>query len=50
MLAFIGGTAGSAAGWAAGAPLGVFAAYVVSMAGFGAGLYAARRLARHWDL
>ena len=36
---------GGYVGWAIGAPVGVFSAFIVSMVGTAAGLYAARRLA-----
>lgn len=39
--------AGSSAGWALGAPLGPFAAYLISTCGFGVGMYAGRKLAEH---
>ena len=49
LLGFIGATAGSYAGWALGAPVGTFAAFVVSMVGTGVGIYAGRRLGRHYE-
>jgi len=50
LLAFVGATVGGYAGWALGAPAGLFAAYLVSTVGTGAGVYAARRFARHVGL
>lgn len=49
LCAFVGATVGGYAGWALGAPVGVFAAFVVSMIGTGLGLYAGRRFARHYE-
>jgi hypothetical protein len=49
LLAFVGATAGSWAGWALGAPAGLFAAFVVSMVGMGAGMYWGRRIGRHYE-
>ena len=46
LLGFVGGSLGSALGWALGEPFGLFAAYVVSTVGFGLGVYAGRRAAR----
>lgn len=43
ILDFIGMSAGGWLGWAAGAPVSIFTAFVVSMVGAGLGLYAARR-------
>ena len=38
---------GSAAGWWIGAHIGIMTAFVVSMVGFGAGLWGARRFMEH---
>lgn len=46
LLGFAGATIGSYAGWALGAGVGVMTAFLLSMVGTGAGLYAGRRLAR----
>jgi hypothetical protein len=35
-------------GWAAGIHLGIFTAFVLSIVGSGAGLYAAARITRHY--
>ena len=45
LLATVGMTVGGYVGWIVGAPIGIFTAFVVSMVGTGAGLYAARRFA-----
>ena len=45
LLLMTGMTLGGYVGWAIGAPVGVFSAFMVSMVGTAAGLYAARRLA-----
>lgn len=47
LLGTVGGFVGSYAGWALGAPVGIFTAYVVSTVGFGLGIYAGRRAAAH---
>jgi hypothetical protein len=44
LVVMLGMTVGGYVGWAIGAPAGVFAAFVVSMIGSGAGVYAARLL------
>ena len=49
MLAFLGATAGGYAGWALGATIGTMSAFVVSMVGTAAGVYAGRRIARHYE-
>ena len=43
MMDLIGMTAGGWIGWAIGAPLGIFMAFVVSMVGTGAGLWVTRK-------
>jgi hypothetical protein len=52
LLAFIGSTIGSYAGWAiAGAVgFGIMGEFMVSMVGFAAGIYAGRRVADHYEL
>jgi len=45
LFTMIGMTVGGVIGWAIGAPVGIFTAFMVSMVGTAAGLYAARRLA-----
>jgi len=47
-LAFIGATLGGAAGWWAGAWVGIGAACLLSLVGTAAGVYAAGRLARRY--
>ena len=49
MLAFLGATVGGYAGWALGATIGTMSAFVVSMVGTAAGVYAGRRIARHYE-
>jgi len=44
LMDLIGMTAGGWLGWAVGAPISIFTAFLVSMVGTGVGLYAARRL------
>ena len=48
LLGFVGMTAGGWLGWAVGAPISIFTAFVISMVGTGVGLYAAHRLTRGW--
>ena len=48
LLTFVGGTAGSYAGWAIGAPVGTMTAFMVSMVGTGLGIYAGYRLAQRY--
>jgi hypothetical protein len=43
-LDLVGMSIGGWLGWAAGAPISFFTAFIVSMVGTGLGLYAARRL------
>lgn len=46
MLSFIGMTAGGWIGWAIGAPVSIFTAFIISMVGTGIGLYVARRISK----
>ncbi len=46
LLGFVGALAGGWLGWALGAHFGVLIAFLVSMVGTGAGMYAGARLAR----
>ena len=43
LLGFVGATVGSAVGWWAGAHVGTMTAFMVSMVGTGAGMYAGWR-------
>jgi hypothetical protein len=45
-MGFLGATVGGYAGWALGARFGTMTAFVVSMVGTGAGIYAGRRAAQ----
>jgi hypothetical protein len=47
LLAWVGATIVGALGWWAGAPWGLFTAFVLSTVGTGIGLYVGRRLAAH---
>ena len=49
MLGFVGAIIGGYAGWALGALIGTFTAFIVSMIGSGFGMYWGRRLARDLD-
>ena len=46
LLNFLGMTIGGWIGWAIGAPVSIFTAFMVSAVGTGVGLYAAQRLAK----
>ena len=48
LLSFVGATIGSYAGWAIGAPVGLYTAFAVSMVGTGIGMYFGRQLARNY--
>jgi hypothetical protein len=48
LLALIGATIGSYAGWWCGARVGIMTAFALSMVGTGAGIYYGRKLAQHW--
>jgi phage tail tape-measure protein len=48
LYSFIGATAGSYAGWALGAPVGLTTAFIISMVGTGLGIYVGRRVAHHY--
>ncbi|HEV2018655.1 MAG TPA: hypothetical protein VGQ98_10160 [Gemmatimonadaceae bacterium] len=48
LFSFIGATIGSYAGWALGATMGFYTAFMVSMVGTGFGIYFGRRLARNY--
>ena len=49
LFMLVGSTVGSYAGWWAGGHVGVMTAFVVSTIGFGAGLYAGRRVAQGYE-
>ena len=46
---FVGATAGGYAGWALGALVGTFTAFVVSIVGTAAGVYWGRRIGRNYE-
>lgn len=46
LMAFVGATAGGYVGWALGALVGTFSAFVVSILGTAVGVYYGRRIAR----
>ncbi len=48
LMAFIGATIGGYAGWAAGEPFGIFAAFVVSIVLTAAGGYYGRKMGKHY--
>jgi hypothetical protein len=48
LFALLGSTVGSYAGWYAGAPLGMFTAFLLSAVGGGIGIYYGRRLGQHY--
>ena len=49
ILGFVGATIGSYAGWALGAHVGLTTAFMLSMVGTGAGVYAGRRVAQRYQ-
>ncbi len=48
LFVFIGATIGGWLGWAAGAPVGIFTAFAVSMVGTGVGMYYGKKAAQNW--
>ena len=48
MLALVGTTLGSGIGWWIGEQFGPMTAFIVSMIGFGLGMWGGRWLADHW--
>ena len=46
LLVFLGSMVGGYVGWIVGAPIGIFTAFMLSIVGTGAGVYAARRVAQ----
>jgi hypothetical protein len=48
LLTMLGMTIGGYIGWLIGAPVGIFTAFILSMVGTGAGVYAARRFAERF--
>ena len=50
LFVFIGSTIGGYAGWAIGAPVGVMTAFMLSVVGTGAGIYAGRRVAQRLEV
>jgi hypothetical protein len=48
LLAFFGMTIGGWLGWALGSPMGLFAAFILSIVGTGVGLYFGRRIANDY--
>ena len=46
LFSFIGMTIGGWVGWAIGAPVSIFTAFIISMVGTGVGLYAALRIGK----
>lgn len=48
LLGFLGMTAGGWIGWAVGAPVSIFTAFILSMVGTGLGLWAGRWMVARW--
>ena len=48
LLGFLGMTVGGWLGWALGAPISIFTAFILSMVGTGLGLWAAQRFTRNY--
>lgn len=49
LLGLVGATAGGWLGWAAGAPIGIMTAFLLSMVGTGVGLYVGYRIATRYS-
>lgn len=49
LFGFLGATVGGWIGWALGAPVGMFTAFMLSMVGTGLGIYAGKQLARRYE-
>lgn len=45
----IGTTVGGYAGWALGAPVGLFTAFALSMVGTGVGMFYGRKIGKHYE-
>lgn len=48
LLVFFGMTAGGWIGWVLGSPMGMFAGFILSIIGTGAGLYFGRKIANEY--
>jgi hypothetical protein len=48
LMVLIGTTVGSALGWWIGSFVGIMTAFMISMVGFGVGMWGGARLARRW--
>lgn len=48
LIYFIGATVGGWVGWYIGLPMGMFAAFMVSMVGTGFGIYAGHKAEKRW--
>jgi hypothetical protein len=49
VLVLVGSTIGSALGWWLGEGFGIMTAFILSIVGLAAGIYAGRRLAKRWE-
>ena len=49
LLAFVGATIGGYAGWWIGSGVGIMTAFMVSMVGTGVGIYAGRKIGKHYE-
>lgn len=49
LLGWVGASAGSWIGWAAGAHISIFVAFMLSIVGTGIGMYAGRRFAQRYS-
>jgi hypothetical protein len=49
LLGFVGATVGSYLGWWAGSGVGIMTSFMLSMVGTGVGIYAGRRVGKHYE-
>jgi hypothetical protein len=50
LIGLLATSAGSGIGWWIGGQIGIMSAFMVSMVGVGAGMYATKRIIDHWGL
>lgn len=50
LMVMLGTTVGSGIGWWLGADVGIMTAFMLSMVGFGVGMWGAAKLAQRWEI
>jgi len=50
LMVMLGTTLGSGIGWWLGAGIGIMTAFMLSMVGFGFGMWGAAKLAKRWEI